>query len=60
MTKIIMFLEPYKGQVVPIGRLQRLIMENIGSTERTLEESLKTMIQFELVREVESFQFLVI
>lgn len=45
------------GERVPIGRLKRLIMFNIGADERAMQNSLKTMIETGMILEVESFIF---
>ncbi len=45
------------GEKVPIGRLQKAIMLNIGASERTIEDSLKLMCDFGFIVEVDNFVF---
>jgi hypothetical protein len=55
--KVLSLLAPIRGQKVSIGKLKNLIMINIGSTEKTIEDILKFMISLNLITETESFIF---
>ena len=50
-------LEDYKGKKLGLMKLRSLIVQNIGSDERTINEVLKTCLETKLIKDVGAGHF---
>ena len=59
-NKITKMLESIVGKKLPIGNLHKRIMIDIGSSEKVIRDTMKSMIQLGMIKEVESFVYLIV
>ena len=59
-NKISKVLEPLVGQTLPMDKLKRRVMIDVGSSEEVVRDSIRLMIELGLVVETKAFVFKVI
>ena len=56
-NKIVKLLKPLVGQVLPMGKISRQIMIEIGTSSSVVQETLSFMIELGLIKETEHMIF---
>ena len=59
-NKISKLLEPIVGQTLPMDKLKRRVMIDIGSSDDVVRETIRLMIELGLVVETKAFVFKII
>ncbi len=56
-NRMIQLLKPLVGQSIPMGKIQKKIMIEIGTSQKVVQETLRFMIDMGLIREIKHMIF---